>query len=675
MTTRQGSGGEPPRRGAKQAPAGRSVPPSARQQAARQTAPRQQAVRPAAARRVRPRQATIPTGVHRTGTTLSRTPRTGSPRTGPAHGGPPRRPRKATTRTVPLGSPGTRLRIGLFAVAFLLSLFAGRLLQLQGVDASQYAIMADTERRITQTLTASRGTISDRDGVPLAVSIDAVNVFADQTVVDNPALTARMLSPYIDVPVEDLEERLTGDAQFKYLAKDLDQATWAKVDDLDLSGIHGEVIPRRSYPGDTLAANVVGFVGAEGTGLAGIEQLYDARLQGQDGETTYLRDGSGRRIPSGAASETAPVAGQGVQLTIDQDLQWVAQSAIAAKVEEAGAVSGTVVVMSPDGKILAMATAPTFDPNRAGSADPALLGNRAVEQVYEPGSIQKALTAAAVLEEAAATPGTVFEVADRIVIDGEDYGDHSPHATGRWTFANIIAESSNVGTIMAADPLSGETLYGYLRAFGLGEPTGLELPGESVGIVADPATWYESTRHTIAFGQGLSANAVQMASVYATIANDGVRVEPTVVEGFVHPDGDFEAVTEPEQRRVVSEQTARQVSQMLEMVVTEGTGKVGAIEGYNVAGKTGTAQYSDPGCGGCYRGYTASYAGFAPADDPQLVVSVTLQQPVNGYYGGVLGGPVFNEVMSYGLQALSIPPTGAAPAALPLFESEPVVEQ
>lgn len=588
--------------------------------------------------------------------------------------GRPRRTRRSAPARVRLANPGTRLRVGLFAVAFLLSLFAGRLLQLQGVDAAQYAVMADTERRTTQTLAASRGTITDRDGVPLAVSIDAVDVFADQTVIDNPALTARMLAPYLDLSVDELEDRLTGDAQFKYLAKDLDQETWAQVDDLDLPGIHSEVVPRRSYPADTLAANVVGFVGADGVGLAGIEQTYDERLQGTDGERSYLRDGSGRRIPSGAASETAPVAGQGVRLTIDQDLQWVAQSAIASMVEEAGAASGTAVVMTEDGKVLAMATAPTFNPNTAGSADPALLGNRAVEQVYEPGSIQKALTAAAVLEEGAATPGTVFEVADRIVIDGEDYGDHSPHATGRWTFANIIAESSNVGTVMAADPLSAETLYGYLRAFGLGEPTGLELPGESVGIVADPATWYESTRHTIAFGQGLSVNAVQMASVYATIANGGVRVEPTIVEGFVAADGTFEPAAAPELQRVVSEQTASQVAQMLQMVVSEGTGKVAQIDGYNVAGKTGTAQYSNPACGGCYRGYTASFAGFAPADDPELVVSVTLQQPVNGHYGGMLGGPVFTEVMSYGLQALAVPPTGAPPAALALLESEPATE-
>jgi len=563
------------------------------------------------------------------------------------------------------------LRAGLFAIAFLLSLFAGRLLQLQGVDGSEYAMVADSERRTTYALSASRGTITDRDGVPLAVSIDAVNVFADQTLVKNPALTARMLAPYLDVDVAELEADLLGDSRFKYLAKDLDQETWAKIDLLDLAGVYDEVVSRRSYPGDTLAANVIGFVGADGVGLAGIELMYDDRLEGTDGEASYLRDGSGRRIPSGASSETLPVAGQNLRLTIDQDLQWYAQNEIAAKVEEAGAVSGTVVVMTKEGKILAMATAPTFNANAVGSTDPSLLGNRAVEQAYEPGSIQKALTAAAVIEEGLATPATVFEVPDRVWIDGEDFGDHSPHATGQWTFANVIAESSNVGTLLAADPMTSETLYGYLRKSGLGEPTGLGIPGESAGLISDPADWYESTRHTIAFGQGLSVNSVQVASVYATIANGGVRVEPTLVEGFVDAKGGFSPATPPEQRRVVSESTASQVSQMLEMVVNEGTAPMAAIDGYKVAGKTGTAQFSNPACGGCYEGFTASFAGFAPADVPELIVSVTLQQPVNGYYGGMLGGPVFKNVMSYGLQLLEVPPTGAPLAALPLFATPP----
>lgn len=569
-------------------------------------------------------------------------------------------------RPLRLANPGTRLRIGLFVVAFLLSLFAGRLLQLQGVEASAYATVADTERRITETLSATRGSITDRSGVPLAKTVDSVNVFADQTRVENPALTARMLAPFVDEDVAGLERDLIGDRQFSYLAKDIDLETWAEIADLDLPGIQAESTHRRTYPSGELGANILGFVDADGVGRAGVEQTFDDALTGEDGSVSDLRDGNGRRIPSGATTDQAPVPGQDVRLTIDRDLQWVAQQSVAAAVKTSGAASGVAVVMTPDGRVLALAVAPTFDPSDA-STPIGRRGNAAVEEIYEPGSVLKPLTMSALIEEGLATPGSIFTVADRIVIDGEDYGDFSPHPTERMTLAGILAASSNVGTILAADPLPRETHEAYLRSFGIGEPSGLGLPGDGIGILPDVR--YESTRHTSAFGQGVSMNAVTLASIYATIANDGVRVTPSIVAGTVDRDGNLTPGPASEERRVVSADTARQVSEMLEMVVTDGTGKVAAIPGYRVAGKTGTAQRFDSGCG-CYRGYTASFAGFAPADDPALVVVVSLQNPVNGRYGSVLAGPVFNEIVSYGLQALEVPPTGAPPPALPLRASD-----
>ena len=569
-------------------------------------------------------------------------------------------------RPLRLASPGTRLRVGLFAVAFLLSLFAGRLLQLQGVEASAYATVADTERRITETLSATRGTITDRSGVPLATTIDSVNVFADQTRVENPALTARMLAPFVDVDVITLERGLIGDRQFAYLAKDVDMERWSEIVDLDLAGIHAEAAHRRTYPGGEVGANVIGFVDAAGVGQAGVEQMYDDELTGIDGSMSDLRDGDGRRIPSGASTNEQPVPGQDVRLTIDRDLQWVAQQSLAAAVKTSGAASGVAVVMTPDGRVLALAVVPTFDPADASTPVDGR-GNAAIDEIYEPGSVLKPLTMAALIEEGLAAPGSTYTVPDRIVIDNEDYGDHSPHATERMTLAGILADSSNVGTILAADPLPRETHQEYLRLFGVGEPSGLGLPGEGVGILPDDR--YESTRHTAAFGQGVSMNAVTLTSIYATIANGGVRVTPTVVAGTIGPDGELTPAPAPAERRVVSADTARQVSEMLEMVVTGGTGKAGAIAGYRVAGKTGTAQRFNPSCGG-YCGFTASFSGFAPADDPAIVVSVSLQDPVNGHYGGVLAGPVFNEIVSYGLQALEIPPTGATPPDLPLRESD-----
>ena len=385
------------------------------------------------------------------------------PRRGAARPQPVRRVRRpAGRRPLRLANPGTRLRVGLFAVAFLLSLFAGRLLQLQGVEASAYATVADTERRITETVSATRGSITDRSGVPLATTVDTVNVFADQTQVENPALTARMLAPFVDVDVTTLERGLVGDRLFAYLAKDVDMERWTEIAELDLAGIHAEATHRRTYPGGELAANVVGFVDAAGVGQAGVEQAFDEELTGVDGTLSDLRDGNGRRIPSGETTNQQAVPGDDVRLTINRDLQWVAQQSLAAAVEKSGAASGVAVVMTPDGQVLALATVPTFDPGDA-STPIEQRGNAAIEDIYEPGSVLKTLTMAALIEEGMATPASTYTVPDRIVIDGEDYGDHSPHATERMTLAGILADSSNVGTIMAADPIDRETHEKYLR--------------------------------------------------------------------------------------------------------------------------------------------------------------------------------------------------------------------
>jgi cell division protein FtsI (penicillin-binding protein 3) len=317
------------------------------------------------------------------------------------------------------------------------------------------------------------------------------------------------------------------------------------------------------------------------------------------------------------------------------------------------------------GRIYALATVPTFDPNKPAEAASANIGNRALSDVFEPGSTSKVMTLAAVVEEGKANATSKFTIPPVLKRPAKTWHDHSPHGTLRLTLNGVLAQSSNIGTILAAERIGGEKLYEYLKKFGIGEPTGLQFPGESKGYVPAPEDWSATSFGTLAFGQGLSVNAVQAASVFATLANGGVRVTPSLIEGYTRPDGTFVPAPEPEQTRVVSTSTANTVMRMLESVVSdEGTAPLAAIPGYRVAGKTGTANRIDDSCG-CYRGYTASFIGIAPADDPRLVVAVFLQNPRNGHYGGVLGGPVFKRVTTYGLEHLRIPPSGTPRTKLP----------
>jgi cell division protein FtsI (penicillin-binding protein 3) len=563
-------------------------------------------------------------------------------------------------------------------VCIVLSLFAVQLLRLQALDASAMAQQALGSRLTTVTVDATRGQIVDRDGVVLATSLERYNVTVDQKTVgkyfryERDPVTgakhkvvlgidgaARDLAPLLHMDVAAVREKLTGDRRFAYVAKRVTPEVWRKVDALQIPGIYPETTSQRAYPADGVGASVIGFMSKDGKPLGGLELKLNRELTGQDGSVTYERDPGGRHIPTGDVERKAAVPGATVELTIDRDLQWKAEQLLQAKVDESGALSGTVVVMTRDGKILALANAPTFDPNVPSKAKPANLSNRALSEVYEPGSTSKLMTAAAVLEEGVVTPTTPFTVPGHIRRGGKTFHDSHDHAPERLTFAGVLAKSSNVGTIMAGEKLSPATMYRYLTRFGIGQPSGLDFPGESRGILAQPKDWSGSQRYTVLFGQGLSVNAVQAAGVFQTIANDGVRSEPQLVAGTLGADGALKAAAAPRQTRVVSAKTAAALRLMLEGVVSaEGTAPEAKIPGYRVAGKTGTAQRYDPTCG-CYQGYTGSFIGMAPADDPQLVVAVTLQRPVRGYYGGTVAAPVFREVMTYALQKLQIPPTGS----------------
>jgi cell division protein FtsI (penicillin-binding protein 3) len=552
-------------------------------------------------------------------------------------------------------------------VFFVLSLFAGRLVQLQAIDATAYAATAEEERLRSVTVPATRGTITDANGVVLATSVDAFNITADQTQVKDPYAEAKALDPLLREDVMTLQDRLSGDSLFSYVSKEVSPRTWRKVQRLRLPGIYAESTSKRVYPQGSLASNVVGFVGSDGHGLGGYEASLDAQLAGHDGHLTYEAGAGGQEIPAADTDSSQPVPGQGVQLTLNSDIQFVAEKAIASKVTQSGAESGSVVVMDPrDGRVLAMATYPRFNPRNPAKAPPADRGNRVVTEIYEPGSTSKVMTMAAALQAGAVTPTTKITVPTVLYRGGQAFRDHDAHGVLHLTATGVLAYSSNMGAMLIAERMGEQPLYDTIKRFGIAEPSGLGFPGESPGLLPDVKAWGPTNFATIAFGQGLSLNALQATSVFASIADNGLRVQPTLIDHYIAADGSTTPGPAPVTSRVVGVKAATTLRKMMETVVSDqGTAPEAQIPGYRVAGKTGTAERVDPSCG-CYRGYTASFIGFAPADKPALVVSVTLQRPIYGHYGGVLGGPVFKRVMSFALQTEGIPPTGKKPPRMKL---------
>ncbi|MEU6843623.1 penicillin-binding protein 2 [Streptomyces sp. NPDC046716] len=598
-----------------------------------------------------------------------------------------------------LGSPRPRLRMVSLGLTLVLMVFTVRLLQVQGVDASAYAAKAELNRYVSHTIAAERGQITDRGGVALATSVDAYDITADPTmftkkvtkVADAPEQAAALLSPIVGVDTATLTKRLkTEKTRYVRLAARQTPQVWKQIKDLRstlndkanaegreasvLSGVLADPSSKRVYPNGDLAAGILGWVNADGKGGGGVEQQLNKQLSGKDGKIRYAQSG-GRQVPTAGSTEQPAVSGSNVELTIDRDIQWAAQDAITEQVKKSGADRGYVIVQDTQtGEVLAMANAPGFDPNDLSKANSAALGNAALQDAYEPGSTAKVMSMAAVLEENAATPLTHVTVPNRLHRGDRLFQDDVDHETWHLTLNGVLAKSSNIGTILATgqlgktQPEANRTLSSYLRKFGIGSASGLGFPGETPGILAPADKWSTSQQYTIPFGQGFSINAMQAASVYSTIANGGVRVEPTLVRGSTGADGKFVAAPKPKQTRVVSAKTARTVAQMLESVVddVEGTGTAARIPGYRVAGKTGTANRVDPATGR-YKGYTSSFAGFAPADKPRVTVYCAIQNATKGsYFGGQICGPIYKKVMEFALKTLQVPPTGAKSAKLPV---------
>jgi cell division protein FtsI (penicillin-binding protein 3) len=568
-------------------------------------------------------------------------------------------------------------------------LFGLRLVQVQAVQANDYRSLAINEMERVKTLQAPRGEITDINGVAFARSVAATSIVVDQTQILNPAKVAAFVAPILNMSVSDVETALTGKRKWNMVAENAKPATWLKLTkaiDLynsKLPGMSPERIigffPERSYvreyPSGSLIASLIGFVNKEGVGATGLESSMNSIIAGTDGKYSYA-NGYKAEIPGSQSEIVSAEAGTSIRLTIDRDIQWVAAKAIADAVKSSNAISGTVIVMDPrTGHILAHATAPTFDPNNPSKVSLVAMRNPSVQDVYEPGSTGKVMTLAAALEEGAILPETVFTVPDSLKRSDKTFRDHEPHPTQRLTSSGILAVSSNTGSILIGELMPNDVLHNYLSKFGIGEKTGSGLPGESRGILPKVADWSGTTAPTVAFGQGYSLTAMQATSVFATIANDGVRVSPTVIAGTSDANGNYTPSPTRESVRVISANTARQMRIMMESVVSgNGTAPSAAIEGYRVAGKTGTAQRIDDTCG-CYRGYTASFIGFAPADNPAYVISVTIQDPKGIHWGGTLGGPVFKDVMSFVLKSKGIAPTGTKVIPVSLTEKQLIEEK
>ena len=567
----------------------------------------------------------------------------------------------------------SRIKILIIGVFMIFVLLALQLVRVQVIQASEYQSKAANEMESTRTTPAPRGEITDINGVAFARSVSAITIVVDQTQITDPARVANFVAPILGLPVEEVQGNITGTRRYSIVLKNGRPAQWDLLtkeiyeynkaltnEQLDkrIIGFFPERSFIREYPSGSLISSLVGFVRADGIGATGLESSLNSVITGTDGRYSFA-NGYGAEIPGSQREIVAAKAGTTVRLTIDRDVQWVAAKAIAEAVKSSRAASGTVIVMDPrTGEIVAHATAPTFDPNNTKNVDLNLMRNSSVQDVYEPGSTGKVMTLAAALEEKTVAPTTVFAVPYKLKRGGSTFKDHDKHPVQQLTTSGILAVSSNTGTIKIGETLSNDKLYSYLNKFGVGVKTGSGLPGESAGLMPKVKDWSGTTAPTVAFGQGYSVTAMQATSVFATIANNGVRVSPTVIAGTQDASGHFTPAANRTTTRVVSEDTARELRLMMESVVSPtGTAPSAAIPGYRVAGKTGTAWRYNDKTGG-YSGYTASFIGFAPADAPRYVINVTIQDPRNGYYGGLLGGPVFKKVMTFVLQTKHVAPTG-----------------
>lgn len=568
---------------------------------------------------------------------------------------------RRTSPAVASRTPPGRLVALLVLFCFGFSGIVMRLVQLQVRDAPSYLALARDQRVRTIALPATRGSLFDRNGQELALSLPARAVYADPRLVSRPAATARVVADTLKLDFADVYSALHHRGPFVYLARGVEPEASALLEARHLPGIGFLSESHRYYPAKDLAPQVLGFVGVDGAGLAGLELEYERLLAGRPGHEVVEADPRGRLIPQGANVDRQPVPGEDLVLTIDREIQYRTQAALARAVRRNHARGGTVIVMDPrSGEILAMADYPWFDPNRFAEGDPQALRNRAVTDAFEPGSVNKVITAAAAIEEGVLTLRQRLMVAGSYRLYTKTFHDAHSHPREAMTLADIIAYSSNVGTIEVASMLGRMRFYSYLKRFGLTQRTGVGFPGESAGLLPPPSRWSGTSMGTIPLGQGIAVTPLQMASVYATIANGGLWVQPRLVRGIVGAEGGIRPATLARTRRVISAETAETLSRMLAYAVRVGTGKEAQIPGFWVAGKTGTARKVKEDGTGYSLKYVASFIGFAPAAHPSVVVAAVLDEP-STVYGGIAAAPLFRDVAHFALARLRVSPAPRLP--------------
>lgn len=556
-----------------------------------------------------------------------------------------------------------RLLVLLVVMMLGLTGVMARLSVLQLREGGSYEERGYSQRLHTFTLPAQRGSILDAFRQPLALSVEARDVYADPRFVQDIEAAAAEIAPVLGLRIAQVRRSLSAGGSFSYVARQVDLSAAQRLEALKLPGIGFLPVPKRSYPDGPLAAQVLGYVGTDGDGLAGLEYQYQAMLQGTPGQLRQEMSPSGQPIASGVDELSAPVPGDDLVTTLDRQFQYQVQAALAAAVKANHAKGGTVIVMDPHtGDVYAMASYPAFDANAFAQADEAIRRNTALVDAFEPGSVNKVITAAAAIQQHAVALDRRFEVPDQMLVSGFTIHDSHPHPVEKMTLGDIIAESSNIGAAKVAQQVGAPTMSSYLARFGFGRTTGTGFPGETPGVVPPLADWSDATLATIAYGQGLAVNPMQMASVYATIANHGVWVQPRLATGLIDGDGVFHPADAAPTRRVISSATADTVTRMLASVVQDGTGTLAQIPGYQVAGKTGTALKVDPRTGRYGRKYVASFIGFLPASDPQVVIAAIIDEPTT-IYGGIASAPLFQQLARYSIQRLGITP--GEPVALP----------
>ena len=551
----------------------------------------------------------------------------------------------------------------------LLLAVVGKLIDVQVLDRSTYVAVGEDQRMRTVALDASRGRILDREGHDLALSVSRPSVFADPSQIEDPAATAQALAPVLGVNPVDLTDDLSRDSKFVYLSRRIDDDLASEIVELELDGVHLFEEPARFTPSEALARSIIGKVADDQTGSTGIELLYDDVLTGTPGEVRYERARDGGTIAAAGQTRVAPVAGDDVVLTLDRSLQYEAERVLSEQVDEMDAKGGMVVISDPEtGEILALA-------NITRNTDDEIItagANRAVIDVFEPGSVNKVITIAAALEEGIVEPDSERVVPWRYQVSDHQFSDDHSHPTDPMSVTQILAQSSNVGTIMLGEELGKERIDEYLRKFGFGEKTALDFTNESRGLLLPTDQWSGTSIGSIPIGQGIAVTAMQMLSAYNVIANDGVYVEPRLVDATIAADGTRTELPTAPGRRVVSQETAEQVRAMLVEAVQNGTGKNAQVAGYSVGGKTGTAR--KPQDTGTYQDragnyhYVAAFTGMVPAEDPQLSVIVVIDEPTATIYGGSAAAPVFADLSRFALSRFRIPPSVpavAVPVAAP----------